>query len=163
MARSPPRTRGRAHGMALATRDAQVTWEGTLGSGHGQLAMGSGATQSLPMEWASRSESADGTTSPEELLAAAEAGCYAMALALGLARHGTPAERLHVRCVCQLDKRDGEPEYVISGLRLEVGARVPQLDEETFQHLVERAEANCPISIALAATVPIELSATLEG
>ncbi len=149
--------------MALATRDAQVTWEGTLGGGHGQIAMGSGATQSLPMEWASRSEGAEGTTSPEELLAAAEAGCYAMALALGLTRNGTPAERLAVRCVCELDKSDGEPEYVISRLAVEVGARVPGLDEATFQHLVERAEANCPISVALAARVPIELSATLEG
>ena len=121
--------------MPLAARDAQVTWEGTLVSGHGQIAMGSGATQQLPMEWASRSESADGTTSPEELLAAAEAGCYAMALALGLARNGTPPERLSVRCVCELDKRDGEPEYVISRLRLEVGAHVPGLDEGTFQHL----------------------------
>ena len=149
--------------MALAARDAQVTWEGTLGGGHGQLAMGSGATQRLPMEWASRSEQADGTTSPEELLAAAEAGCYAMALALALTRNGTPADRLSVRCVCELDKRDGEPEYVISGLRLEVGARVPGLDEATFQQLVERAEANCPISIALEARVPIELSASLDA
>ena len=149
--------------MALAARDAQVTWEGTLGGGHGQIAMGSGATQRLPMEWASRSEQAKGTTSPEELLAAAEAGCYAMALALGLARNGTPAERLAVRCVCELDRQEGEPEYVISGLALEIGARVPGVDEPTFQRLVEQAEANCPISVALAARVPIELRATLEA
>ncbi len=150
--------------MALATRDARITWEGTLGGGHGELALGSGATRSMPVEWASRSEQAEATTSPEELLAAAEAGCYAMALALGLTRNGTPAERLVVSCVCELDKPDGEaePEYAVTRLGLDVRARVPGLDEATFQRLVERADVSCPISIALRGSVRIDLSALLE-
>ncbi len=149
--------------MALAQRDATVTWEGTIGDGSGALTTGGGAEQKLPMDWASRSEEADGTTSPEELLAAAEAGCYAMSLALGLTRNGTPAEHLEVHGVCELDKAGGEHEYVISKLSLDVKARVPELDDERFQEIAHRADEECPISLALRGNVDVTVTATLQG
>jgi osmotically inducible protein OsmC len=149
--------------MALAQRDATVTWEGTIGDGSGTLATGGGAEQRLPMDWAARSEEAEGTTSPEELLAAAEAGCYAMSLALGLTRNGTPAERLEVHGVCALDKTDGEHEYVISRLSLDVKARVPGLEDDRFQEIAHRADEECPISLALRGNVDVTVTATLEG
>jgi osmotically inducible protein OsmC len=149
--------------MALAQRDATVIWEGTLGDGSGALTTGGGAEQRLPMDWAARSEEADGSTSPEELLAAAEAGCYAMSLALGLTRNATPAERLEVHGVCELDKTDGEHEYAITRLSLDVRARVPGLDEERFQELAHRADEECPISIALRGNVDVTVNARLDG
>ena len=149
--------------MALAQRDATVIWEGTLGDGTGALTTGGGAEQRLPMDWAARSEDAHGSTSPEELLAAAEAGCYAMSLALGLTRNATPPERLEVHGVCELDKPGGEHEYVISRLSLDVKARVPGIDEGRFQEIVHRADEECPVSIALRGNVEVTVSATLEG
>ena len=84
--------------MAIAIRMAQTTWEGPLASGTGLIRMGSGATGELPVTWASRTERADGTTSPEELAAAAHSSCYAMALALRLGEHkARPATPGHHR------------------------------------------------------------------
>jgi osmotically inducible protein OsmC len=164
--RASLRVRGGAAGdppamTPLARREAQVTWSGTLGGGAGELRVGGGAAQALPMDWASRSEQADGTTSPEELLAAAHAGCYAMQLALELARNGTPAGRLEVGGTCDLEE-DGE-NFRISRLTLDVQATVDGLDEGTFQEIVARADAACPIAAVVREGTATELHARLLG
>jgi lipoyl-dependent peroxiredoxin len=144
--------------MALATRDATVNWSGTLAGGDGELRTGA-LDSALPMDWAKRTEQAHGTTSPEELLAAAHASCYAMTLALLLGREGHKPERLDVHGTCTLDRQDGTPEYVVSGLRLEVEGHVDGLDAGAFEGLAQRANEECAITGALKA--PVELSARL--
>ena len=143
--------------MTLAERTAEVHWEGTLARGEGEVLGGSGA--SLPLDWASSSEGADGKTSPEELLAASHASCYAQALALMLTREGTPPERLDVRAKCSLEER-GEW-FEITTVDLEVRGAVPDLDEEAFERAAERADRRCPVSNALRAGVEIRLNASL--
>jgi lipoyl-dependent peroxiredoxin len=144
--------------MTLATRDATVTWSGTLASGDGELLTGA-LGSALPMDWAKRTEEAHGTTSPEELLAAAHASCYAMTLALLLGREGHEPRRLEVHGTCALDHQDGTPEYVISGLRLEVEGAVDGMDAAAFEQLAQRANEECAITGALKA--PVELAARL--
>jgi lipoyl-dependent peroxiredoxin len=147
--------------MALAQREAKVSWAGTLGGGEGALETG-GGTQPLPVDWAARSEQADGTTSPEELLAAAHAACYAMALALALTRDGTPAKRLDVVGTCDLDRTAAGPhEYEITRLALDVAADVPGVDAEAFEAVALRADAECPVSNLARGTATVELSARL--
>jgi osmotically inducible protein OsmC len=141
--------------MPLATRDATVTWSGTLADGHGALTTGGGAEQQLPMDWASRSEQADGTTSPEELLAASLAGCYAMQLALELQANGTPAERLHVHATCTLDGDAARHEYAISALELEVDADVPDLADGELGRIAREADAKCPVANAVRGNVEV--------
>jgi lipoyl-dependent peroxiredoxin len=153
---------GKRDRMALARREATVTWTGTLGGGEGTL-VAAGGEHRLPVDWAARSEAAEGTTSPEELLAAADAGCYAMALALALTRNGTPAERLEVRGSCELDRSGDEHEYEITGLRLDVTASVPGLDEAAFAEVAERADRECPISNALRGRVPVQVRSRLQA
>src|SRR5207247_4089514 len=90
--------------MATAERRAEVTWDGNLVQGRGQIVKtGSGALNDLPITWASRVEHSDGRTSPEELIAAAHAACYAMAFSHTLTQAGTPPERLNVSAVCALE------------------------------------------------------------
>ena len=152
--------------MALGRRDATVIWEGTLGGGSGVVRAIEGASGDLPMDWASTDREADGTTSPEELLAAAEAGCYAMTLALALTRRGTPADRLEVRAECTIDKTgdDDDHEYRISALRLDVEGAVPRLegDGDAFTELARHADEQCPISAALRGNVEVEANARLR-
>ena len=149
--------------MALAHREATVVWEGTLGGGRGALQDG-GALQQTPVDWASTDEQADGTTSPEQLLAAAEAGCYAMTLALALTRRGTPADRLEVGASCELDRTgDGDDhEYRITRVALDVRGVVPGLDEGAFAEAARHADEQCPISAALRGNVEVELTTVLQ-
>ncbi len=100
--------------MTIAQRQAQVVWEGTLASGAGTVSSGSGALE-LPVTWAARTGQPDGKTSPEELIAAAHASCFAMALTLVLGEDHTRLERLTVTATCTLDEVDGAPR--ISGVR----------------------------------------------
>ena len=152
--------------MALGRRDATVIWEGTLGGGSGVVQAIEGASADLPMDWASTDREADGTTSPEELLAAAEAGCYAMTLALALTRRGTPADRLEVRAECEIDKtgQDDEHEYKITALTVDVQGTVPRLegDRAAFEELARHADEQCPVSVALRGNVDVRVSATLS-
>jgi osmotically inducible protein OsmC len=152
--------------MALGRREATVIWEGTLGGGSGVVQAIEGATDDLPMDWASTDREADGTTSPEELLAAAEAGCYAMTLALALTRRGTPADRLAVRAECTIDRtgEDDPHEYRISALRLDVEGTVPRLegDAAAFEELARHADEQCPVSVAVRGNVDVQVSATLS-
>src|SRR5712692_11394950 len=118
--------------MAKAERKAEVTWEGSLMQGSGKIvSVGSGALGELPITWASRTERSDGKTSPEELIAAAHAGCYAMAFSNTLNSGGTPPERLHVTATCTLDRVGGG--LKITTVRLDVRGRVPNLDHAGFE------------------------------
>ena len=145
--------------MAIAIRMAQTTWEGPLASGAGLIGMGSGATAELPVTEASRTERADGRTSPEELAAAARSACYAMALALRLGEHQAVPERLAITATVTLDEVGGVPTIVSS--HLDVTARVPGLDKAGFDTAVSEASELCPVSRLFAGAM-ITVDATLE-
>jgi osmotically inducible protein OsmC len=123
------------------------------------MRMGSGAAGALAVTWASRTERADGTTSPEELAAAAHSACYAMALALRLGEHKAVPERLSVGATVTLDEAGGVPTVVSS--HLEVTARVPGLDRADFDAIIGEASELCPVS-RLFAGAKITVNAALE-
>jgi len=141
--------------MSIAVRSAEVVWDGTLASGAGALSSASGALE-LPITWASRTEQPDGKTSPEELIAAAHASCFAMALALVLGEGRTPPERLTVSAACELDEVDGAPR--ITTVALTVRARVDGIDRDGLQRNVAQAADLCPVSNALRGNVEIKIS-----
>ena len=144
-----------------AVRSASVTWSGDLMAGTGTVtANSSGLFNDLPVSWAARTEESGGKTSPEELLAAAHASCYAMALSGGLARAGTPPDELHVSADVTFDKV-GEAWKVVSSA-LQVLGRVPGATTESFQQAAEAARDGCPISGALMGNVELSVDATLE-
>ena len=146
--------------MPQAERRAQVIWEGNLVQGNGTISRtSSGALANLPVTWASRTERPDGKTSPEELIAAAHAECYAMGLAHGLATSRTPAERLEVDAVCTLELSASG--LKIQAMDLHVRGSVPGLNEAAFQQAAQVAEQNCPVSNALRNNVAINVHATL--
>jgi lipoyl-dependent peroxiredoxin len=145
-----------------AVRQANVSWSGDLPSGKGNVsAASSGAFKQLEVSWPRRSEpDAQGKTSPEELLAASHASCYAMALSNGLGQAGTPPESLDVTATVTFDRVGGGFKVVSSAL--EVRGRVPNADEATFQKAAETAKDGCPISQALKGNVDLSVKATLE-
>jgi len=147
--------------MAIAQREAEVVWEGVLARGTGSLTSGSGVLDGSPVTWAARTEAPNGKTSPEELIAAAHASCFAMALALVLGKVNATPEKLVVRALCTLDEVAGAPR--ITGPALEVRGRVPNLAEGAFAEAVEEASRLCPVSNALAGNVEITVDATFEG
>ena len=127
--------------MPIATRGAEVTWDGSLVRGRGVLSSGSHALQDLPVTWAARTEAPEGKTSPEELIAAAHATCFTMALALVLGERGTPPERLTTSADCVLAEVEGTPR--ITDLALRVRAQAGSLAEVAFDEAV--AKACCPL------------------
>jgi lipoyl-dependent peroxiredoxin len=141
-------------------RTAHVTWSGDLMSGRGTIdEVGTGALGALPVSWPARAEAQQaGKTSPEELIAAAHAACFSMALSGGLARAGSPPEQLSSRATVTFVPGTGITKSV-----LEVEARVPGLDEDAFREAAENAKENCPVSKALSGNVELELRATLAG
>ena len=140
-------------------RTAEVTWTGDLMSGGGTIdSVGSGAFGPLDVSWAARSEEPDGKTSPEELIAAAWAACFAMALSAGLARGGTPPERLSTSATVTFQPGEG----IVKGA-LAVRASVPGLDAAGFAEAAEGAKENCPVSQALKGNVEITLDARLAS
>lgn len=145
--------------MALIERTARITWQGTLASGSGSAQLDSGAE--LKLDEASRTETAQGSTSPEELLAAAHASCYAMALTLVLSHHGHKAEALDVTGTCTLEKR--EVGFEITHLKLDVSGRVPDLSAEAFEQIAAEADQGCPVSNAVRGNVEIALDVQLES
>jgi len=148
--------------MSMADRRAEATWAGSLTEGSGTLDLvSSGVASSLPITWASRTEKADGRTSPEELLAAAHASCYAMAFSATLGRGGTPPESLHVTAVVSLNPKEGGGVEVTDSA-LTVEGTVPGLDQAGFQEAAETAEQGCPISNAIRGNVAITVTATLD-
>lgn len=146
-----------------AIRRAEVTWSGDLASGKGNVtAASSGVFKGLDVNWARRSEAdANGVTSPEELLAAAHAACFAMAFSGGLGRAGTPPQSLNVSAAVTFD-RVGEGFKVVSSA-LEVRGKVPGIDAAKFAEAAEAAKNNCPISGALKGNVDLSVKATLES
>ena len=145
-----------------ATRSATVTWNGTLADGTGTVTAGTtGLFSDLPVSWPSRTEDPDGRTSPEELLAAAHASCFSMALAGGLTRAGTPPDHVHVSATVTFEKIGDA--WTVSRSELDVVGVVPGLDEAGFDAAAQEAKDGCPISRALAGNVELSVSATLEA
>jgi osmotically inducible protein OsmC len=144
--------------MATAERRAEVVWRGDLFKGSGTFDLASsGAAQDLPVTWASRTEHHDGRTSPEELITAAHASCYAMALSNVLAQMGNEPEELNISAVCTFDV----DQVKVTKMVLDVRGRVPDLDAEGFKSAAEQGEQACPISNALRGNVDIQLNASL--
>ncbi len=145
----------------MTTRTAYATWSGTLLEGRGEITrVESGALSTLPVSWPRRSEAHEGVTSPEELLAAAHASCFAMALSGALARNTTPAEQLQVEATVTFEKVEAGWRVTSSALRLH--GTVPGLDAAKFAEIAEGAKSGCPISAALAGNVAITLEITAQ-
>jgi lipoyl-dependent peroxiredoxin len=144
--------------MANAERTASTVWEGDLAHGNGVLSLKSGAAPDLPVTWASRTERSDGKTSPEELIAAAHASCFSMALSHGLAESGHAPERLDVSATVTLSL-DAGPK--VSSSHLTVRGVVPGIDAETFAQAADDAKDNCPISGALKGNLELSVDAQL--
>ena len=144
----------------MPIREAQILWEGPLQTGTGTLSSTSGALEQLAVTWASRMGGPDGRTSPEELIAAAHASCFAMALALVLGENQTPPQRLTVGAACALSSQSGVPR--ITTVELTVRAQVPGLDKADFLHNVRRAAELCPVSNALRGNVEVSVQSELE-
>jgi lipoyl-dependent peroxiredoxin len=141
----------------MTERTANVTWSGSLMDGAGTIdSVGSGAFGPLDVTWASRAESPDGRTSPEELIAAAHAACFSMALSHALAQAGTPAERLETSATVTFVPGTG-----ITKSALAVRGTVPGLDADGFRAAAEGARDGCPVSKALAGVPEITLDASL--
>jgi lipoyl-dependent peroxiredoxin len=140
-------------------RHAEVTWNGSLMDGNGRIdSSTSGVLDSRPLTWKARAEDGPDGTSPEDLIAAAHAGCFAMALSHELATGGTPADELKTSATVTFQPGEG-----ITRIALTVRGRVPGLDETAFLTAAESAKENCPVSKALAAVPEITLEAELAG
>lgn len=137
------------------TSEAAATWTGSLTEGSGTVAFSSSHLGTFPIDWKSRSEGSDTTTTPEELIAAAHASCFSMALSHALAENGTPPKRVDTSASVTF-----KPGVGITGSHLNVNASVPGLTAEKFQEIAEGAKTGCPVSQALAG-IEITLEATL--
>ena len=145
-----------------AVRRAEATWSGDLTSGSGTVsAVSSGVFSDLPVSWAARTESSDGKTSPEELVAAAHAACFSMALSAGLGRAGTPPERLDVSAEVAFEKQ--EAGWKVASSHLTVRGVVPGMSEADFVKAAEAARDGCPISGALKGNVELSVDAALAS
>ena len=145
--------------MPIAERNATCGWDGDLAHGQGDVHGASGGLGDLPVTWASRTERSEGKTSPEELIAAAHASCFSMALAHGLTEAGNAPEHLDVSAKVTLDQRDGAP--TVTSSELTVSGRVPGIDQSAFEQAAADAGKNCPVSRALSA-LEITVNATLQ-
>ncbi len=123
---------------------AKATWNGDLMSGKGSYSLGTGGGET-PLTWKARAEDASAGTSPEELIAAALASCFSMALSHGLAQAGTPPTRLETEATAGFQPGQG-----ITGIRVRVRGQVDGADASAFRQAAETAKANCPVSKALA-------------
>jgi osmotically inducible protein OsmC len=142
----------------MATRNATAQWNGTLQEGSGRMAVGSGLFEG-PYSFRTRFEEEPGTN-PEELIGAAHAGCFSMALALALTEAGTPAESIETTARVHLRQHEGLP--TITQIDLATRGRVPGSDAAAFQEAAEQAKQGCVVSRALAGVGQINLEATLE-
>jgi osmotically inducible protein OsmC len=140
-------------------RKAEVTWQGDLMSGSGRIdSASSGAFGGLDVSWPARAEEPGGKTSPEELIAAAHASCFSMALSGGLAKAGHAPEQLKTSATVTFQPGEG-----ITKIVLDVAGRVPGMDDDAFQQAAEQAQEGCPVSKALASVPEISLNARLES
>lgn len=142
-------------------RKARANWQGTGLEGTGNLSTPSGVFDKQPYSFKTRFQNEDGSlgTNPEELIAAAHAGCFNMALSFQLVAAGFTAENLDTEAVLNMDKVDGK--FKILGIELNLTAEIPGIEEEQFLDLAESAKKNCPVSQALAA-INISLNAQLK-
>ncbi|MDQ3890282.1 MAG: OsmC family peroxiredoxin [Actinomycetota bacterium] len=146
----------------MAERRAEVVWEGSLTEGSGSVtSSGSGAVDNVGVTWEARTGRQDGKTSPEELIAAAHAACFAMAFSGALSKAGHPPERLTVAATCAFEA--GAAGARIPWIELDVRGRARGLDQGEFERLAEEADEGCPVSNALRGNLDIRLRATLEG
>lgn len=140
-------------------RAADAAWNGDIRSGKGKLNCASGTLTDAPYSFATRFENASGTN-PEELIAAAHAGCYSMAFSLILGNHGYEPRKIETHAVCSLEPKSGGG-FAITRMRLQTSAEVPGVSESQLEDLAREAETACPVSNALRGGVSIELKATL--
>ena len=146
-----------------AIRRADATWSGDLSTGSGKVsAMTSNAFKELPVSWTARTESAEGRTSPEELLAAAHAGCLATSVAGELTRAGTPPERIDVTANIVMDEVEGRGHQIVES-QVRVRVRVSGIEEDAFRRVVEEADEGCPFSNLIKASAKVSIDAELEG
>ena len=145
--------------MPIAERTADCSWDGDLAHGTGTVTGASGGLGDLPVTWASRTERSDGKTSPEELIAAAHASCFSMALSNTLTEAGNAPDHLDVRAKVTLDQVGDAP--TVTSSQLTVSGRVPGIDQPAFEQAAQDAGKNCPISRALG-TLEITVNATLR-
>jgi osmotically inducible protein OsmC len=142
-----------------AQRTAEAIWNGDLLHGHGTVQSTSGTFGALPISWSARTEASGGKTSPEELLAGAQAACFSMALSNGLAKMQKPAQELAVSATATFDKvGDG---WKVTTMDIRVVGKVPGISAAEFEAAAQAAGAGCPISGALKGNVEIHVSATL--
>lgn len=142
----------------MPTRKAEATWNGDLKNGNGNMSFGSGAYEGA---YSFKSRFKDGTgTNPEELIGAAHAGCYSMALSADLAEAGFAPKAVTTNADVELDMTGDDP--VIKTITLNVKADIPDIDADTFQEHAKGAKENCPVSRALAG-VDIQLEASLQS
>jgi osmotically inducible protein OsmC len=142
----------------MATRTGSAVWEGTLREGKGTVKLGSGAFEG-PYSFVSRFENGTGTN-PEELIGAAHAGCFSMALSAGLTKAGFSPKRISTTAKVNLENVGGG--FKITSIELETEAEIPGIEEQAFLEQAETAKKNCPVSQALAGT-DINLQAKLVG
>ena len=143
----------------MATRNGSAVWRGDLQGGEGRITVGNGVHEG-PYSFKSRFEDGEGTN-PEELIAAAEAGCFTMAMSLMLGNEGHRPEELETHARAVLRNVDGAP--TITGMEIKTRGRVPGLDQEAFERIADQAKEQCVISRALAGIQEFTVEATLEG
>jgi osmotically inducible protein OsmC len=141
-------------------RKAHARWEGNLTEGSGQVRVGSSALPQFPVTWKARTEGSDSVTSPEELLAAAEAACFSMALSSDLAKAGYQPQSVESTATAIFEQVDGK--WTVSTMNLDVTARVPGINDAEFQKIANGTKSGCPVSRAIANNVDIRLNARLE-
>ena len=145
----------------MAIHSASAQWHGDLVRGRGTVSAASGPFHELPVSWGQRTEAEGSGTSPEELLAAAHAACFCMAFSGGLAKNGTPPERLSVVVTVSFERTDGL--YAVASSAIDVRGWVDNIDPETFSRLAQEAKEGCPISRALGGNVRLSVEASLAG
>ena len=143
--------------MALAERTARSVWQGDLLKGNGTVTFGTGAIGEQRMSWSARTEAANGMTSPEELIAGAQAGCFSMALSHALHQQGHASQSIDVEATCSLERVEGGVK--IARIHMVVRGRVPGLDEAAFQQIVQNQ--TCPVQNALTGNVEFTTEASL--
>lgn len=148
--------------MPRVQRSSDVTWEGNVARGSGALSAKSGAFQALPYTLASRIGAPEGKTSPEELLAAAHAGCYAMSLAGELAQAGTPADRVEVTATVTLDEVEGGSHQIVAS-EIRGSVRAPGVDASELERAVGAADEGCPFSSLIRKSGTVTVNVELEG
>jgi osmotically inducible protein OsmC len=144
----------------MATRNGSATWDGDLQTGKGSVTVGNGIFEGN-FSFGTRFEDGEEGTNPEELVAAAHAGCFTMALSAILGNDGHTPEHLETKARAQLRNIDGKP--TITGMQLETEGRVPGIDQQQFEGYADQAKADCVISRALAGVEEMTLKATLAS